>query len=155
MKKVSSISLLFMLGLILGTGVAHAQSVVKEGKVVAYVKEYKVLATHLETCKQNPLESSNKRYSCEVSLDKSEYALFAGSKFLSGENQFQFTGQQPSIRFAVTFSPKLGGYNVTIERYGRRTVPGKQTSRPSEQLEKTFKKAEGTTFQVIEFRLAE
>ena len=151
MKKVSSIYLLSMLGLILGTGVAHAQTIVKKGEVVAHIKEYRVLATQLETCKQNPMESSNTRFRCEVNLEMIYYAVYVGSKIVSGENQFELTGRQPGTRFGVLFAPKLGGYEVSIQRYGRRAT--QKTARPFDMLEKAYKKAEGTVFHVYDIHL--
>ena len=153
MKKVSNIYLLFLLCLILGTGVASAQKLVKEGAVVAQIIEYLVLATQLETCKQNPMESSSARFRCEVNLEEFDYAVYLGSKIVSGENQFELTGRHPSIRFGVFFAPKLGGYEVSIQRYGRRTQ--QSASRPFDMLEKAYKRAEGTVFQVYDIRLAD
>ena len=153
MKKVSRIYLLSMLCLILGTGVALAQTLVKEGAVVAQIREYRVLAPQLETCKQNPMESSNKRFRCEVNLEEFDYAVYVGSKIVSGENQFELTGRQSSVRFGVSFTPKLGGYEVSIQWYGRQTA--QRASRPFDLLEKAYKRAEGTVFRVYDFRLAD
>ena len=152
MKKIPSISLLSILGLILGTGLAPAQTLVKESDVVAHIKEYRIRATQLETCKQNQTEYSGTRFRCEVSLGESGFAVFAGSKIVSGENHFDLTGTQGGLRFEVQFSPKLGGYELSIRRHGRRNIPGK---RPFEYLEEAYKRAEGTVFRVVEIRLAD
>ena len=153
MKKVSRIYLLSMLGLILGTGVAPAQTLVKEGAVVAQIREYRVLTTQLEICKQNPMESSSMRYRCEVNLEEFDYAVYLGSKIASGKNQFELTGRQPSIRYGVLFTPKLGGYEVSIQRYGRQ--PNQKVPRPFNLLEKAYKRAEGTVFHIYDIRLAD
>lgn len=153
MKNILCISILSLLSLILGAGVAPAQTLLKESEVVAQIKEYRIRAAQLETCTANQSENSAARFDCEVSLGEQGFALFAGSKIVSGETHFDLTSKtHKGLRFEVHFSPKMGGYTLSIMRHGRRSLPGK---RPFAYLEEAYKRGDGTVFRVVEFRLAD